>query len=224
MDEKEDNKETDRLHLVLLGDSIFDNAPYVTDGLSVIEHLQEYLPSEGDRATLLAVDGDCIEDVFDQLHNLPTDATHLFISVGGNDALGYGAELQKMTSFSTALKALAAMKQEFHHLYHQMLTAVLTQKKPTILCTIYDQCPLDDPDLQLLAHTALGMFNDCITRQAIQYGLPLIDLRVLCNESSDYSEISPIEPSHTGGQKIARCIAQVVTNQDFSGHQTVCYT
>jgi hypothetical protein len=211
-------------HIVLLGDSVFDNAVYVPNGLAVIEHLRECLSSEGDRPTLLAVDGDCIEDVAVQLQNLPMDATHLFISVGGNDALGYGAELRDMAvSLPVALRRLSTMKQEFSQLYHQMLGTVLELQKPTTLCTIYDQCPLDDPALQLLAHTALSMFNDCITRQAIQLGLPLLDLRVLCSEASDYSGVSPIEPSHTGGQKIARCIAQVMTQHDFSTRQTVCY-
>lgn len=41
-------------HLVLLGDSIFDNAIYVSDGLPVITHLRQHIPS-GWQATLLAI-------------------------------------------------------------------------------------------------------------------------------------------------------------------------
>ena len=77
-------------HLVLLGDSIFDNAIYVPDGPSVIDHLRTILPAEW-RATLLANDGDVTADVEGQLLKLPADATHLIISVGGNDALTAGA-------------------------------------------------------------------------------------------------------------------------------------
>ena len=43
-------------HLVLLGDSIFDNAAYVPGGWPVIRLLQEQLP-ENTQASLLAVDG-----------------------------------------------------------------------------------------------------------------------------------------------------------------------
>ena len=43
-------------HIVLLGDSIFDNARYVPGGPSVIEHLRRVLPG-GWRTTLLARDG-----------------------------------------------------------------------------------------------------------------------------------------------------------------------
>jgi hypothetical protein len=32
-------------HVVLLGDSIFDNAGYVPDGLSVLAHLRALLPA-----------------------------------------------------------------------------------------------------------------------------------------------------------------------------------
>jgi hypothetical protein len=212
-------------HIILLGDSIFDNAAYVPDGLPVIEQVRQCLSNSGDRASLLAVDGDCIHDVPRQLKQLPVDATHLFISVGGNDALRYAGFLRNTSaSLSVALQQLASMKTEFSQRYQGMLETVLVLNQPTVICTIYDQCPTLDPGLRLLAFTALSMFNDCITRQAIQLGLPLIDLRIICSEASDYSSISPIEPSTTGGQKIARCIATVLSQHDFSVQHTVCYT
>ena len=54
------------LHIVLLGDSIFDNGAYVPDGPAVREQLADLLP-EDDRVTLLAVDGDMTIHVKDQL-------------------------------------------------------------------------------------------------------------------------------------------------------------
>ena len=73
-------------HLVLLGDSIFDNAAYVPGGRpAVIDQVRSRLP-EGWSATLLARDGSVIDDVHRQLE-LPADATHLVLSVGGNDVL-----------------------------------------------------------------------------------------------------------------------------------------
>ena len=73
-------------HAVLLGDSIFDNAAYVRGGPAVIDQFRAVLPG-GWRATLLAVDGDITEMVPVRLRELPADATHLVVSVGGNDAL-----------------------------------------------------------------------------------------------------------------------------------------
>ena len=53
---------------------------------AVIEQLGNELGDRGS-ATLLAVDGSVTKEVAGQLENLPTEATHVVISSGGNDAL-----------------------------------------------------------------------------------------------------------------------------------------
>src|SRR5262245_25836007 len=73
-------------HIVLLGDSVFDNADHVAGGPDVVQQLRQVLPS-GWQATLLAEDGALIVDVHRQLARLPQGTTHLVISAGGNDAL-----------------------------------------------------------------------------------------------------------------------------------------
>ena len=75
-------------HVVLLGDSVFDNAAYVPGGPDVIRQVQKRLPG-GWHATLRAVDGATTAGVPGQVQRLPPDATHLVVSVGGNDALGH---------------------------------------------------------------------------------------------------------------------------------------
>jgi len=72
-------------HVILLGDSIFDNARYVPDRPAVIEQLRQALPP-GWRATLLAVDGHITEDVARQLSRLPVDASHLVVTGGAKIA------------------------------------------------------------------------------------------------------------------------------------------
>ena len=52
-------------HVVLLGDSIFDNASYVPGKQPVIDQLRGQLPTSWE-ATLLAVDGDVTKDVLKQ--------------------------------------------------------------------------------------------------------------------------------------------------------------
>ena len=54
-------------------------------------------------------------------------------------------------------------------------------------------------------------------------GLPVIDLRRVCSEASDYSELSPIEPSGQGGLKIARTIVRVWREHDFGRRVTAVY-
>ena len=73
-------------HIVLAGDSVFDNRRYTKGGDDVITHLRGRIPTEW-QATLLAVDGNYVEHVEGQLRDLPDDATHVIVSVGGNDAL-----------------------------------------------------------------------------------------------------------------------------------------
>ena len=72
--------------VILLGDSIFDNAAYVAGGPAVVQQLQAGLPV-GWEAILRAVDGAVTTDVPRQLQGLPHQST-LMVSVGGNDALG----------------------------------------------------------------------------------------------------------------------------------------
>ena len=206
-------------HVVLLGDSIFDNAAYVPGGDPVIEQLRSRLP-RGCRATLLATDGACIGNLARQLSAMPSDATHLVISVGGNDALGNSHVLNaNITSSSEVFAELTQIQTEFSDEYRSMLRLVAAARRPTLICTIYDAIPALGRD----AVTALSIFNDAIIRAGIDAGLPILDLRIVCNEPRDYSSISPIEPSEIGGSKIAREIAYVLNHHDFSRAETVIY-
>ncbi len=200
-------------HIVLLGDSIFDNAAYVRPGEpDVVRQLRARLPA-GARATLAAVDGATAADVRRQLERLPADATHLIVSAGGNDALGnIGVLDEPAHSIADALTRLADIGDDFERAYRAMLRAVLDCGRPTALCTIYEP-RYPDPRFQRLAVTGLVLFNDVITRAAFAHGLPVLDLRLICDEDADFA--NPIEPSAQGGDKIAAAIARLVAEHDF---------
>jgi hypothetical protein len=206
-------------HVVLLGDSIFDNARYVPDRPPVIEQVRKCLPP-GWCASLLAVDGHVTEDVPGQLARLPPDATHLFVSAGGNDALGESIILHEAAcTVGEALGLLQEVRTRFSRAYRAMLRALVRTEKPAAVCTIYDTVPgLGPAEL-----AALAGFNEVILREAFLAGLPVLDLRLVCNQPSDYSHVSPIEPSVTGGAKIARVIAEVATTHDFGRRRIVIY-
>lgn len=193
-------------HVVLLGDSIFDNAAYVPGDPPVEAQLRAALP-EG-RVTLLAIDGDVVAGVAAQLRRVPKDATHLVVSVGGNDALGYVDVLtERATSVGEALLRMADIGDEFERRYRAMLDAVLARSLPAAVCTIYYPA-FDEADLQRMAVAAETFFNDVILRCAFQRRVPVIDLRLVCDERADYA--NPIEPSARGGDKITRTIARLV--------------
>src|SRR4051812_25978003 len=123
-------------HVVLLGDSIFDNARYVPDRPPVIEQLRQSLP-RGWHATLLAVDGRITEDVADQLKNLPADATHSVVSAGGNDALGESGILAEAAcTVGEALSLVHDVRKRFQKSYRAMLQALARVGKATAVCTI----------------------------------------------------------------------------------------
>ena len=223
-------------HIVLCGDSIIDNGSYVNQGeLDVAGQVQEELPDS--KVTLLAVDGKVTESIEDQMNNLPKDATHIFISIGGND--GYNRMDvfdESANTIGDAMGPLYEMRNEFEIDYNKMLKNVLSYGVPTTLCSIYypryeesvHQAmrkylggKTNTTSIHKMAMVGLSMYNDIITKEAFQAGLPLIDLRVLCNDDKDFA--NPIEPSVIGGKKIARAIKEVVSVHDFTKNISVVY-
>jgi hypothetical protein len=207
-------------HLVLLGDSILDNASYIPGRRpAVIDQVRSRLP-EGWSATLLARDGCVIEDVMRwQLPNIPVDTTHLVLSVGGNDVLGEIRILyEPVVTVGEALRMLLESRLQFVERYTRLMEAIRERSLPAVVCTIYNTCS-DDDAFQRAAVAALCLFNDAIIDDARRFRLPVIDLRAVCSEIADYA--NEIEPSAAGGAKIADSICQVVTGHDFAARRSV---
>jgi len=192
-------------HIVLLGDSIFDNRVYTGGGPDVVSQVQELLP-QGSHATLLAVDGSTAADIPSQAQQIPSGATHLVLSVGGNDAImNSGILLKPLDSAAKTLAELAEASQAFEEKYRRAVGACRKTGLPLTICTIYNG-NFPDREYQRLASTALMVFNDAILRVGFEFGLTVIDLRFVCSSPEDYA--NPIEPSSKGGAKIARCIVR----------------
>jgi len=200
-------------HVVLLGDSIFDNGAYVAGGPDVAAQLAARLPPAW-RVTLAAVDGAVIADVPRQLARVPADATHLVLSVGGNDALRH-ADLLEREAISSAqvLGWLADAAAAFESRYRALLAAVVARRLPVTVCTIYNGNLA--PPVQRLATTALAIFDDVILRLAAEHGLTVVELRLVCTEPSDYA--NPIEPSVRGGARIAGALTRALTASPSAG-------
>jgi hypothetical protein len=208
-------------HVVLLGDSIFDNASYVAGGPAVIDHLTRSLPA-GWTATLRAVDGAVVADILAQVKRLPVGATHLVVSVGGNDALGHRHLMlsDSPATFAKVMDRLGQIRDGFRLAYRGTLDRVRAAALPATVCTVYDAVPL----LNSAARAGLAVFNEVILGEAARAGVPVIDLRLVCPEAADYSPLSPIEPSAAGGAKIARAIVRAVTGHDFAAGGCRVYT
>ncbi len=206
------------IHFVLAGDSVFDNGTYVPGCPDVVRQLRAIL-LPGGRASLLAVDGAVVRDVPRQLARLPAGATHIVVSAGGNDALSQEWVLgDSVRSVAEALDRLARVRSRFRKDYAEMLDAALRYGLPVAVCTIYDP-RFPEADRQRVAVAALALFNDVITREAFARGLPLLDLRLICNDDHDFA--NPIEPSARGGAKIARAVAGLLTVGTTARHSSI---
>ncbi len=107
---------------------------------------------------------------------------------------------------------LAVIQARFRDEYQQLIDELVALGKPLGICTIYDAIP----GLGGAETTALAVFNDVILRSGLSARAAVIDLRLVCDEAADSSDVSPIEPSAVGGAKIARVIAEVAVKHDFS--------
>lgn len=192
-------------HIALLGDSVFDNKAYTKGAPDVAGHLRALLPAWA--VTLCAVDGSTTEDFGRQLDRVSGAVTHLVVSLGGNDAI-LNADLLSLPVRSTgeALDRFQERVDAFEVSYGYAVEAVVALGKRTTLCTIYNGNLAGDEARR--GRIALMMFNDVVLRTALRFRLNVIDLRLVCTEATDFA--NPIEPSGTGGRKIAEAIARSI--------------
>jgi hypothetical protein len=197
-------------HIALLGDSVFDNIAYTEGAPDVVAQLSATLPP-GWHASLSAVDGSTASDIAPQLATLSADATHLVLSVGGNNALLAADILDTpVASTAEAFRLMADVREQFEAAYASAVDACLRLGLPLTVCTIYHGS-FPDADFNRRAGIALAVFNDVIVQAALARALDVIDLRAVCTLPADFA--NPIEPSAAGGEKIARTVARLVTRQ-----------
>ncbi len=205
-------------HIALLGDSIFDNAAYTEGEPDVLTHLRSLLPAPW-KASRQAVDGSTAADLHPQLAEVPAGASHLVVSAGGNDAL-LNADLlaTEVPTTTAALELFAGRIADFESGYRQAIAAALALERRLTVCTIYNgNLP---PAEARPARIALMTFNDVILRVAFEHWLPVIDLRLVCDRPEDYA--NPIEPSGSGGRKIAEAVAGACgACEEAPGHSRV---
>jgi len=200
-------------HLALLGDSILDNGAYTEGGPDVVTHMRAVLPA-GWRATLLALDGSLIGDLDGQLSDLPSDTTHIVVSVGGNNVLMNLDILRlRVRSEPEAPVKLGYRVALFERAYRVAIDRVVRLGKEMAVCTIYNANLDNETGAEALGFTTeeaaaalviLTTFNDAILRVAFEANLRVIELRLVCTEPAGYA--NAIEPSVQGGEKIAGAI------------------
>jgi len=197
----------------LLGDSIIDNKVYVGEGeLSVTEHLQH---NSSSNITMIAVDGDTTEDVLkNQLDNLKEPVSHIVLSIGGNDLLQNLHILQDETSgMKFALEKSSELIGEIQENYIKILEQLSQYDSKVLLCTVYEGDLKSDvllADYDKAGQAMLKMHNDTVYYLASKFEVDVLELRNIFTNKEDYA--NPIEPSHIGGEKLAKEIIQWIKN------------
>ena len=219
--------------IYLLGDSIIDNTPYVQNNeKDVASHLNSmYKSSPQINIYNRAVDGHTMKDLLDtQLSDEGlNEATNIVVSIGGNDLLGnlyflidamglYQGQESKVfqrtttrnkTFEDTYFEIIKPMQQE----YESVVANLSNYRAKLLLCTVYEGDLVDSDefsDVIYSSKTMLSIFNDLVYRTAQKYNADVLELRDIFVSPEDYA--NPIEPSHIGGEKLAKAIKDWVDN------------
>jgi len=208
--------ENSSVHVFTIGDSVFDNAAYVRSGEQDVRAQVADLLPQAAAVSSAARDGAVIASIRDQSATIPSNATHIVVSAGGNDTLQASSILdERASSVTSALEKLGCVAEEFKREYVRLADQLASFGLPVAVCTIYDP-RFPDARLRKVGATALSVINDVITREAFARGFALVDLRLVCDDDEDFA--NPIEPSAIGGAKIARAIIR------FIERRSVCST
>lgn len=205
------------MRIILLGDSIIDNAPYVKIGEpDVTEQVKRLLPDY--EVVRRAVDGSVTADVIKKQVNKLKPDDYIILSSGGNDALSNIEILdntEKVTS-RQLLNVLWNIRSAFSAKYSSLLEKLSGEQRRVLALTIYNPAFASngmEMEDQLAAEAGLSGFNDVIQQQALKYSCDILDIRPIFNSPEDYA--NPIEPSMIGGQKIAKEISKWVLTQNI---------
>lgn len=206
--------------IVLLGDSSFNNVKYAPQGASILELLRTRLP-EGLKAVSRALDGNSILDVYAQANKLPSEASHLFVSVGMTDAMKHeGIFFKKNVNAIAVFEQLYTIREGFRDKYEAMVRNLLNLRLPLTVSTLFSPSP-PNQNMRHALSAGMAVFNDAILDSARAFGLPVLDMQSLVRAPGDYAD--PMHPSAGAGARIAERIAAIATGHDFPAGRTVLY-
>lgn len=188
------NKET----IILLGDSILKNNSYVENGEAIDSLL---IKKSNSKVFSYAEDGSNITDVYSQLDKVPLElnkkTTTIYVSIGGNDILSQYVDrminLTNMTSltmiFSKYVTLIESIKTRFH-LCKIVLLDIYYPK--SIMYKVY--------------YSLIKKWNEMIDEYVNNTKNTILILKISNILIQDNDFIFNIEPSNTGGDKIANSI------------------
>jgi hypothetical protein len=184
---------------ILLGDSVFKNDTYVSDGKSVDSLLKE---RTGGKTLCLAVDNSKIVDIYGQIDKIPEDfnnnSTTIFLSVGGNDILNYYLERKNDIKDSGFLEPMFKA-------YKKLIESIRT-KFPNANIVILDIYYPNNMTYKQY-HPIIDTWNKLIYEYAREPKNNISSVLKISNILTHDDEFSfGIEPSETGSKKLVETI------------------
>lgn len=184
------NKRKSNTSVILIGDSLLDNAKYVPVNKTVFDFLMKKNP----KTYLFAADNSTISTAYIQsayLDNMSNSDAWIVISIGGNDLLKYPSSYARI------------MKQydNFIAYIHEQVP----QSNVVLLNLFY---PLN-PDYKRY-HPIIPKWNKHVQSIADKYHYYVVDVSSILVTRQDI--VHDIEPSVTGGHKLANAIHKVIIN------------
>ena len=187
--------------IVLLGDSILKNNSYVPNGKAVDNILQERSLKNDKNIEFysLAENNSKIVDVYSQINKMPLDinikSTTIFLSSGGNDILSFYVDQHGDTSDTGFLNTMLAA-------YKKLVKSIQTRMdlcQIVLLDVYYPTCNQFAQYKPILEE-----WNKLISDFSSTNNIQVINISNILTESTDFT--LNIEPSETGGDKIANQI------------------
>ena len=183
---------TNNNYVILMGDSVLNNANYVPEGKSVFDILKSKLSN----SLNVSKDGATISDLYGQLDKIPiklnNEETYIFISAGGNDILNKGSSLSN-----------ADIRKLFNS-YMDFLKALRIKLGSAKINIMNLYLPVN-PRYQSYKES-IDQWNQLIDENSSKIGemYNVVDLYSLLTTPEDF--IYDIEPSESASEKIANLI------------------
>lgn len=181
---------------LLLGDSIIKNNAYVKNGKAIEDILNE---KTNGNIYCYAKDESTIVDIYSQIDYIPIElnkaSTVVFLSVGGNDILN------NYTDKDVSVKDIKVLNPIFNA-YKKLIKSIQTKMNDSkiVLLDIYYPANIKVSQYKPI----IEEWNKLITDFASANNLQVINISDILTESTDFT--LNIEPSETGGEKIANNI------------------
>jgi hypothetical protein len=182
---------------VLLGDSIIKNNSFVKNGKGIDDILNE---KTNGNSYCYAKNDSTIVDIYSQLDSIPSDLnnknTIIFLSVGGNDILNNYVNNDVDTKNTKVLELI-------FNAYKKLFESIQTKMDQTkmILIDIYYPTSIKFSQYKPILEEWNKLISDFASSSNDNSNLQVLKISNILTDSTDFT--LNIEPSETGGEKIA---------------------